>query len=252
MKRKKKSRKAKIKKSDRHEAFHQSILKQHPELKRANRTEELKAIEACSKERDEDSKRKLRHRLEFLTDGIVAIIITIMVLEIPLPSEAAISYEMFLKAIGIFFLSFFLVAVFWYEHFKLFSQTEMVSQKVAVINLIFLAVLALIPILTKWMMFDVSQLSVINYGIAYLMINIVKTTMFAVVRSEHINDKNWNGPHLKFIVAQFIMLFALNALLLYLAWHRPTVALMLYVILPLSSFFLQMFFSRGRRIDPHS
>ncbi len=246
MKSKKKSHKERNKKNDRYEAFYQSLLKQHPELKRANRAEELKAIETFTKERDEDSKRKLRHRLEFLTDGIVAIIITIMVLEIPLPSEAAISYEMFLKAIGIFFLSFFLVAVFWYEHFKLFSQAEMVSQKVAIANLIFLAVLALIPILTKWMMFDVNQLSVMNYGAAYLIINIVKTTMFAVVRSEHINDKNWNGPHLKFIIAQFLMLFALNALLLYLAWLQPSVALMLYVILPLSSFFLQMFFTRGR------
>jgi uncharacterized membrane protein len=120
----------------------------------------------------------------------------------------------------------------------------MVSQKVAVINLVFLAVLALIPILTKWMMFDVSRLSVMNYGVAYLIINLVKTIMTVVVRSEHINDQNWDGPHYKFIFAQFALLFALNAVLLYISWHRPTLGLMLYIILPLSSFFSQLFVSR--------
>lgn len=56
----------------------------------------------------------LKAHLDSLNDGIIAIIITIMVLEIPLPSQAAVSYHDFLKAIFIFGVSFFVVANFWY------------------------------------------------------------------------------------------------------------------------------------------
>ena len=183
-------------------------------------------------------------RLEAFSDGVIAIIITIMVLEIPLPVEASVSYEMFLSSTGIFFLSFFLVAVFWYEHFKLFAESEFISSKVAAINLVFLAVLALIPVLTKWMMMDVSRLSVVNYGVAYLIINFVKSLMFWIVRREHVNDVAWSGPQMKFIYAQFIFSLIMNFVLLYIAWQKPSVGLILYISLPLSSFFSQLFVSR--------
>lgn len=172
-----------------------------------------------------------------------------MVLEIPLPAEEAVTYDMFLTSIAIFFLSFILVAVFWYEHFKLLAECEFVSQRVAIINFIFLAVLALIPILTKWMMLDVSRLSVINYGVAYLIINFVKSIMFWTVRKEHLNDIYWNGPHLKFILLQFVVSLAMNAVLLYIAWQQPQTGLMLYIALPLTTFFLQLFVSHSDSDD---
>ena len=58
----------------------------------------------------------LKQRLEALNDGIIAIIITIMVLEVPLPNGQNIaSYYNFLGSLSVFLVSFFVVANFWYE-----------------------------------------------------------------------------------------------------------------------------------------
>ena len=58
----------------------------------------------------------LKQRLETLNDGIIAIIITIMVLEVPLPNGQNIaSYYNFLGSLSVCLVSFFVVANFWYE-----------------------------------------------------------------------------------------------------------------------------------------
>lgn len=56
---------------------------------------------------------KTKNHLETFNDGILAILITIMVLEIPVPF-ANVSYQMFIRSIFVFLVSFFVVANFWY------------------------------------------------------------------------------------------------------------------------------------------
>ena len=91
-------------------------------------------------------------RLIALTDGVIAVIITIMVLELKPPHGADIAS---LRELGPTFLSFALsfvyVAIYWNNHHHFFRLVPHVSASVMWANLNLLFWLSLIPFATAWM-----------------------------------------------------------------------------------------------------
>ncbi len=91
------------------------------------------------------------NRLEAFSDGVLAIIITIMVLELKAPEE--ISIESLLPLLPIFisyFISFVYLGIYWNNHHHLFQIAEKVNGKVLWANLNLLFWLSLIPFATSW------------------------------------------------------------------------------------------------------
>jgi len=90
-------------------------------------------------------------RLEAFTDGVIAIIITIMVLEIKVPSGA--TPAAFLSSLPILFayvLSFVNVGIFWNNHHHVLHAAERVDGKVLWANLFLLFWLSLVPFVIRW------------------------------------------------------------------------------------------------------
>jgi len=91
-------------------------------------------------------------RLEAFTDGVVAIIITIMVLEIKVPQGTDLAA---LKAGGPIFLAYALsytnVGIFWNNHHHMLQATERINGRVLWCNLFLLFWLSLIPFVIRWM-----------------------------------------------------------------------------------------------------
>ena len=93
-----------------------------------------------------------RNRLEAFSDGVIAIIITIMVLELRIPIGASLSALRPLTPIFLsYILSFVLVGIYWSNHHHLFQVVERVSGGVLWANLHLLFWLSLIPFTTAWM-----------------------------------------------------------------------------------------------------
>ena len=91
-------------------------------------------------------------RLEAFSDGVMAIIITIMVLELKVPEGATFSaLRPLIPVFGSYVLSFILVANFWNNHHHMFLATERVSGAVLWANMGFLFCLSLLPFATAWM-----------------------------------------------------------------------------------------------------
>lgn len=91
-------------------------------------------------------------RLEAFSDGVIAIIITIMVLEIKVPHDATV--EALLKLIPVFIsyvISFIYVGIYWNNHHHLFQSVKSVNGKVLWSNLFLLFWLSLIPFSSGWM-----------------------------------------------------------------------------------------------------
>ena len=91
-------------------------------------------------------------RLEAFSDGVVAIIITIMVLEMKVPHGTDVAalaklWPVFLSYV----LSFVYVGIYWNNHHHLFHACERVSGAVLWANLHLLFWLSLIPFVTAWM-----------------------------------------------------------------------------------------------------
>ena len=91
-------------------------------------------------------------RLEAFTDGVIAVIITVMVLELKAPHEA--TWHALGQAWPIFVsyvLSFIYVGIYWNNHHHLLRLPEMVDGKVMWANLFFLFWLSLFPFTTSWL-----------------------------------------------------------------------------------------------------
>ena len=92
-----------------------------------------------------------KNRLEAFSDGVLAIIITIMILEIKVPEDS--SFESLKPLIPIFLsyvLSFVYVGIYWNNHYHMFQAIKKVNGSILWCNLILLFWLSLIPFGTSW------------------------------------------------------------------------------------------------------
>ncbi len=105
-------------------------------------------------------------RLEAFSDGVLAIIITIMVLEIKVPHE--VSLEALIRLVPVFvsyIISFLYVGIYWNNHHHLFQSVKKVDGRVLWANMFLLFCLSLIPFASGWMGENHFQsLTVVLYG----------------------------------------------------------------------------------------
>ena len=90
-------------------------------------------------------------RLEAFSDGVVAILITIMVLELRPPHEATVSsLRPLLPILLSYLLSFIFLGIYWTNHHHLIHAAEHVNGRVLWANLHLLFWLSLVPFVTAW------------------------------------------------------------------------------------------------------
>jgi uncharacterized membrane protein len=91
-------------------------------------------------------------RLEAFSDGVFAIIITIMVLDLRPPAPAGIDALLQLWPVVLsYVLSFFVVAIYWLNHHRTFHIVKNVGTAVLWANLLYLFCLSLVPFFTAYM-----------------------------------------------------------------------------------------------------
>ena len=91
-------------------------------------------------------------RIEAFSDGVLAIIITIMVLEMKTPSNAKLSALRPLAPVFLsYVLSFLFLGIYWSNHHHLLSVTHRISGAILWANLHLLFWLSLVPFVTRWM-----------------------------------------------------------------------------------------------------
>ncbi len=110
-------------------------------------------------------------RLEAFSDGVLAIVITIMVLELEVPHGTdAAALRPLVPVFLSYVLSFIYVGIYWNNHHHMLHATERVSGSVLWANLHLLFWLSLIPFVTAWMGENhFASLPVALYGVVLLM-----------------------------------------------------------------------------------
>jgi len=93
-----------------------------------------------------------KNRLEAFSDGVLAIIITIMVLEMKVPHGTDLAaLKPILPVFLSYVLSFIYVGIYWNNHHHLFQSTKRVSAGILWANLHLLFWLSLFPFVTGWL-----------------------------------------------------------------------------------------------------
>ena len=113
-------------------------------------------------------------RLEAFSDGVIAIIITIMVLELKVPHGEDLSSLLPLAPVlGSYVLSFIYVGIYWNNHHHLLHAVSRINGAVLWANLHLLFWLSLVPFVTTWTgETHFARMPVICYGAVLLMAGI--------------------------------------------------------------------------------
>ena len=93
-----------------------------------------------------------KNRLEAFSDGVLAIIITIMVLEIRIPHGGSLASLLpMVPVLTCYFLSFLYIGIYWGNHHHLLNTVTKVHSSMLLANLNLLFWLSLVPVATGWM-----------------------------------------------------------------------------------------------------
>ena len=177
-------------------------------------------------------------RLEAFSDGVLAIIITIMVLELKVPHAVELSaLKPVLPVLLSYVLSFIYLGIYWNNHHHLFQVTEEVSGGILWANLHLLFWLSLFPFTTAWMGENhLAPIPTAIYGFVLLMAAIayyiLQTTIIAKQGRESLLGKaigdDWKGKlspvlYLAAIPLAFVSSWIAGALYVFVAllWLIP-------------------------------
>jgi uncharacterized membrane protein len=129
-------------------------------------------------------------RLEAFSDGVMAIIITIMVLELKVPHGGDLAALRPLMPIFLsYILSFVFLAIYWNNHHHLFQAVKQVNGRILWANVHLLFWLSLIPFVTAWMgEHNFTSLPVALYGVVMLFSAIAYTLLSIGLISLHGKD----------------------------------------------------------------
>jgi uncharacterized membrane protein len=172
-------------------------------------------------------------RLEAFTDGVVAIIITIMVLEIRVPRGADLAaLQADVPVLLAYVLSYVNVGIFWNNHHHMLHVTERVDGKVLWANLALLFWLSLVPFVIRWI--DESgftPLPTAAYGVVLTCAAVSYVILQRLLIAANGADSRLAvalGRDLKGRVSIFLYVAAIA-----LAFVRPWIAIALYVTVAL-------------------
>jgi uncharacterized membrane protein len=134
-------------------------------------------------------------RLEAFSDGVIAIIITIMVLELKVPHGADFSALAPLLPVFLsYLLSFVYVGIYWNNHHHLLKATERVNGAIMWANLHLLFWLSLIPFATGWMGENhFAAVPTALYGVVLLMAAAAYFLLQMAIVAEHGRDSLLGG-----------------------------------------------------------
>ena len=169
-------------------------------------------------------------RLEMLSDGFFAVIMTIMVLGLKPP--AGTSFASLAPQDPIFlsyFLSFLFMAIYWNNHHLLFQMVKTINSSVVWANFMLLFWMSLIPFCISWIGIDgFAQSPVTFYGVILLLTTLSFQLMVYFLIKIH--GKDWillrAIPHEKIgLITILIYLLAIGS-----SFYFPKLAFSLYVL----------------------
>jgi uncharacterized membrane protein len=182
-------------------------------------------------------------RLEAFSDGVLAIIITIMVLELRVPHGADLAtLQPLIPVLVSYILSFTYIGIYWNNHHHMFMVAGTVNAKVLWANMHLLFWLSLVPFATGWMGENhFAALPVALYGVVLFMAGTAYFILAKALVKHHGKESRLAvaiGRDTKGTVSVLIYGVAIP-----LSFVNPWIAFALYVVVAL------MWFIPDRRIE---
>ena len=164
-------------------------------------------------------------RLEAFSDGVIAVIITIMVLELKVPAmDGMAGVRAVLPTVFLYLLTFMQVGIYWVNHHYLLDEVETVGHGILWTNLIFLFFLSLFPFATLWIgTKGLSPFSTALYAAVSILPGVSYMVLWMFVR-----EQSAVPPHARW--GKQIWSVGLYSAAIPVAFYRPAASLALIVL----------------------
>lgn len=160
-----------------------------------------------------------KERFEAFTDAVLAIILTILVLDIKLPSNSG-SFSSLVEVVPKFIayvVTFIFITTIWVNHHFLFSQVSKINNKILWVNILALFWTSLLPATTAWLGDRImSPTPAVLYSLNVLLFNVTMLTLRSLVINENKLTK-----HIGLSTHEFISLIINTATLVIAFWYPP-------------------------------
>lgn len=135
------------------------------------------------------------NRLEAFYDAIIAIIVTVLVLELPQPATASIQAILAIKTSYFAYLISFLVCTnLWQYHHLIYAHVERINQVIIWQNILLLLVVSLLPYLTTFVANNpFSLLAEAIYGLDFIIVNGILFWMAKSLMNANPNQEGLSG-----------------------------------------------------------
>jgi uncharacterized membrane protein len=170
-----------------------------------------------------------KERLEMFSDAVIAILITVMVLELKAPAGAALRD---LTAVGptllSYVLSFVYLAIYWNNHHHMFRVARTITGGIMWANTHLLFWLSLIPFTTSWMgEHPLAPVPTALYGLNLFLCGCAYSILATLLARHHGPDSPLALALGKDVKGKLsVVLYAVG---IAVAWIQPVVSLALYV-----------------------
>lgn len=180
----------------------------------------------------------MKERVVVFGDAIIAIILTIIVLELPIQTAAngAVDLYSLFRAVGIYFISFCFVANLWFQTGYAFNKINQVKNKDLVIYLLLLFFLSLVPSATRLLIEDTTKQTLLIYGVLTLNVTLVMRRLIVALTGQAIKDQEQRKRRISELNKQDMLSigFRIIVLIFGMFYVRPT--LIVYLVLPILAF----------------
>lgn len=169
-------------------------------------------------------------RLNALSDGLFAIVLTLLVLDIRLPEgvgEAASVAELLnsiIPSLSGYFITFLIAGLYWMLHLRVLESLRAVTSQVLFLNLMLLLTVGLLPFSTGALT-DTNALGYPFYCANMILIGLTQAALWGYASAAGLLTEEQNEPrHVRMVLGRTLMAPAVFALALALTSLAPTLA----------------------------
>lgn len=180
----------------------------------------------------------MKERVVVFGDAIIAIILTIIVLELPIQTAAngAVDLYSLFRAVGIYFISFCFVANLWFQTGYAFNKIDQVKNKELVIYLLLLFFLSLVPSATRLLIEDTTKQTLLIYGVLTLIVTGIMRRLIVALTAQAFKEEKQRKRRINELNKQDLLAIGFRVLVLIFGLFYVRPALIIYLILPILAF----------------
>lgn len=197
-------------------------------------------------------------RLEAFTDGVFAIVVTLLVLDIRLPEGTTtnnLGHNLVhvIPMFSTYVLSYCIVGLYWIFHHSASRMFKSIDTRILCLNIVHLMLVGLIPFSTSVLSkFTFTKWAIVLYGVNILAINLTGwLVMHYLYRHKNLGNGSLNQTVYRSLRRLYLKVASLYAVAIILGFIAPQASIYIYGLITLYLIFTTLFprFSWRRSLD---